>query len=198
MSEPIRTALLIVDVQNDFCEGGSLAVKGGGAVAAAVTAYISRDHGYHAIVATRDHHIDPGDHFSDNPDFVDSWPPHCVKGTPGVDFHPSLATDTLDAVFSKGEYSAAYSGFEGFDDSGAGLADWLRDRQINAVDIVGLTTDHCVVATALDAQESGFTTRVLLRYTAGVSPDTTKTAIARMTEAGIGVITGVSAADRPA
>jgi nicotinamidase-related amidase len=86
-----------------------------------------------------------------------------------VDFHPALATDTLDAVFSKGEYSAAYSGFEGFDDSGAGLADWLGDKQINAVDIVGLATDHCVVATALDAQASGFTTRVLLRYTAGVS-----------------------------
>jgi nicotinamidase/pyrazinamidase len=198
MSESMRTALLIIDVQNDFCEGGSLAVDGGAAVAAAITEYVSRDHGYHAVAATRDHHIDPGDHFSENPDFIDSWPPHCVVGTPGVEFHPDLAIDAADAIFSKGEYSAAYSGFEGADDAGVGLAEWLRDKEINAVDIVGLATDHCVRATALDAHAAGFTTRVLLRYAAGVSPETTAAAVSTMAEAGIGLISGASAADRPA
>jgi nicotinamidase/pyrazinamidase len=190
MSEPTRTALLIVDVQNDFCEGGSLAVDGGAAVAAAISEYVGHDHDYAAIAATRDHHIDPGDHFSDHPDFVDSWPPHCVVGTTGVEFHPALTIDVADAIFSKGEYSAAYSGFEGTDEAGVGLAEWLHDKKIDAVDVVGLTTDHCVRATALDALAEGFTTRVLLQYAAGVSADTTEAAISTMTEAGIALING--------
>jgi nicotinamidase/pyrazinamidase len=190
MSQPTRTALLIVDVQNDFCEGGSLAVDGGAAVAAAISEYVGHDHGYAAIAATRDHHIDPGDHFSDHPDFVDSWPPHCVVGTPGVEFHPNLTIDVADAIFSKGEYSAAYSGFEGTDEAGVGLAEWLRGKGINAVDVVGLTTDYCVRATALDALAAGFTTRVLLQYAAGVSADTTAAAVTTMTEAGITLIDG--------
>ncbi|ORM36350.1 nicotinamidase [Williamsia sp. 1135] len=185
--------MLIVDVQNDFCEGGSLAVSGGAAVAAAITAYTGRDHGYLAVAATRDHHIDPGDHFSETPDFVDSWPPHCVVGTPGVDFHPAFDAGIADEVFSKGEYSAAYSGFEGTSATGVALGDWLRERDINAVDIVGLATDHCVLATALDARKAGFTTRVLLEYSAGVSPETTGAAIATMTGAGVSVVSAVAA-----
>ncbi len=192
VTEHVRTALLVVDVQNDFCEGGSLAISGGAAVAAAVTGYTGRDHGYHTIAATRDHHIDPGDHFSDNPDYVDSWPRHCVVGTPGVEFHPDLDISVADAIFSKGEYSAAYSGFEGADANGISLADWLRDRQIGAVDIVGLATDHCVLATALDAAEAGLTTRVLLDYCAGVGRDTTAAAIAQMTDVGIALVSGVA------
>ena len=78
-----KKALIIVDVQNDFCEGGSLAVAGGAAVAAAVTAHMTTG-GYDHVVATRDHHIDPGAHFAEAPDFVDSWPRHCVVGTDGV------------------------------------------------------------------------------------------------------------------
>lgn len=193
MTEHIRTALLIVDVQNDFCEGGSLAVSGGAAVAAAITAYTGRDHGYLAVAATRDHHIDPGDHFSETPDFVDSWPRHCVVGTPGVDFHPAFDAAVADEVFSKGEYSAAYSGFEGASADGVALGDWLRERDINAVDVVGLATDHCVLATALDARAAGFTTRVLLEYSAGVSPETTGAAIATMTGAGVSVVSAVTA-----
>jgi nicotinamidase/pyrazinamidase len=192
VTEHIRTALLIVDVQNDFCEGGSLAVSGGAAVAAAITGYTSRDHGYVAIAATRDHHIDPGDHFSDNPDYVNSWPPHCVVGTSGIDFHPDLDITVADAIFSKGDYTAAYSGFEGLDADGVALVDWLHQRGINAVDIVGLTTDHCVLATALDARKAGFTTRVLLDYAAGVGRDTTAAAIAAMIDAEISLVSGVA------
>lgn len=192
MTDHIRTALLIVDVQNDFCEGGSLAVTGGAAVAAGITDYTGRDRGYVAIAATRDYHIDPGAHFSENPDYVDSWPPHCVVGTAGADFHPAFDAGVVDAVFSKGEYTAAYSGFEGADANGVTLLDWLRERQVDAVDVVGLTTDHCVLATALDAAAAGITTRVLLGYCAGVGRDTTAAAIVELTDAGITLVSGAA------
>ncbi|MDY6999752.1 MAG: isochorismatase family protein, partial [Actinomycetota bacterium] len=165
-----KTALIIVDVQNDFCEGGSLAVAGGAAVARGIHELLAGDHGYDHVVATQDFHIDPGGHFSDHPDFVDSWPPHCVVTTGGVDFHPDLDTAAVEAVFKKGHYTAAYSGFEGATDDGTGLADWLRAHGVQSVDVAGLATDHCVKATAADAVAAGFTTRVLLGLTAGVSP----------------------------
>ena len=119
------TALIVVDVQNDFCEGGSLAVAGGAAVAAAISDVLAHS-AYVAVVATRDYHIDPGAHFSTEPDFVDSWPPHCRVGTPGAEFHPGLDTTGIDEVFSKGEYSAAYSGFEGAASDGTTLTDLMR------------------------------------------------------------------------
>jgi nicotinamidase/pyrazinamidase len=184
-------ALIIVDVQNDFCEGGSLAVAGGAAVAAAVSerlAAISERPtagDWAHVVATKDFHIDPGAHFSDTPDFVDSWPRHCVVGTDGADFHPALATGRVEAVFHKGEYAAAYSGFEGHAEDGAGLAGWLRDRGVTAVDVVGIATDHCVRATALDAAAAGFATTVLLELTAGVSPVTTASALEQLRAAGV-------------
>ncbi|GGK05956.1 amidase [Pilimelia anulata] len=178
-------ALVIVDVQNDFCEGGSLAVAGGTAVAERLTALLAAEPGrWDHVVATRDHHIDPGDHFSETPDYVDSWPRHCVVGTPGVDLHPALATDRVEGVFDKGEYAAAYSGFEGEAD-GVGLAAWLRVRGVTAVDVVGIATDHCVRATALDAAAAGFATTVLLEHTAGVAPDTTERALAALRAAGV-------------
>ena len=124
-----RTALVVVDVQRDFCEGGSLAVAGGAAVAAAVAELLDGEHGYACVVATRDHHVDPGGHFSATPDYVDSWPPHCVVGTPGVELHDALAGRVFDAVFDKGEYAAAYSGFEGRGADGRGLAEFLRDAR---------------------------------------------------------------------
>src|SRR6476661_7354569 len=137
-------ALIVVDVQNDFCEGGSLAVAGGAAVAAAITEYVRTTAGDYAhVVATRDHHIDPGAHFAEHPDFVDTWPAHCVAGTAGAMFHPALDTDQIEAVFTKGEYAAAYSGFEG-NAGGVSLTAWLRMREVSDVDILGLTTDHCV------------------------------------------------------
>src|SRR5579875_3735080 len=146
-------ALLIVDVQNDFCEGGSLAVAGGARVAAAISAYLSSPEaaGYAHVAATQDHHVDPGAHFSDHPDYVDSWPPHCVAGTAGALFHPDLDTSRVEEVFRKGEHQAAYSGFEGVSPGGQALAGWLRERGVTSVDIAGIATDHCVKATALDA-----------------------------------------------
>ncbi|OBG14040.1 nicotinamidase [Mycolicibacterium celeriflavum] len=178
-------ALIIVDVQNDFCEGGSLAVTGGGDVARAISELLAGQTDYAHIVATKDFHVDPGDHFSDNPDFVTSWPRHCVVGSAGVDFHPQFRPDAVEAVFTKGEYSAAYSGFEGTDDDGTSLADWLRQRGVDEVDVVGLATDHCVKATAADAAANGFSTRVLLDLTAGVAPESTEQAVADLREAGV-------------
>jgi nicotinamidase/pyrazinamidase len=178
-------ALIVVDVQNDFCEGGSLAVAGGTAVAEAITAHVRSAAGQYAhVVATRDHHIDPGRHFAAAPDFLDTWPAHCVVGTDGVELHPALDREPIDAVFDKGEYAAAYSGFEGKSD-GDLLADWLRDRGVTDVDVVGIATDHCVRATALDAIGNGFATRVLLPLTAGVTEGTTDAAIAELTTAGV-------------
>lgn len=176
------TALIVVDVQNDFCEGGSLAVAGGAAVAAEISGLYA---GYDQVVATRDYHIDPGAHFSETPDFVDSWPVHCRAGTPGASFHPSLDVGGLQAVFSKGAHAAAYSGFEGAAPDGTTLADWLRAHDVSDVDVVGIATDHCVRATALDAAANGFRTRVLLDLTAGVAAATVDTALTRLRDAGV-------------
>ncbi len=178
-------ALLIVDVQNDFCEGGSLAVAGGAAIAAAITRYLAGHAAEYAhVIASRDYHIEPGSHFSASPDFAGTWPPHCVAGTPGAQFHPSFDTSQVDAVFSKGAYTAAYSAFEGTNENGQPLADWLREHGVDALDVVGIATDYCVRASALDAARLGLHTRVLLDLTAGVDPGTTQAAIAGMREAG--------------
>jgi nicotinamidase/pyrazinamidase len=179
-------ALLVVDVQNDFCEGGSLPVAGGGAVAAAISGHI-RAGGYDHVVATRDHHVDPGAHFAETPDYVDTWPAHCRAHTPGASFHPDLDVAGIEAVFDKGDYAAAYSGFEGAEPGGAALAEWLTARGVTAVDIVGIATDHCVRATALDAARAGFATTVLLDLCAGVAPGTTERALAELTAAGVTV-----------
>jgi nicotinamidase/pyrazinamidase len=183
----VTRALIIVDVQNDFCEGGSLAVGGGAGVAAGISTALREDAArarWAHVVATRDHHIDPGDHFGDPPDFVTSWPVHCVAGTAGADFHPELDTERVEAVFTKGEHAAAYSGFEGHDGS-IGLAAWLRMRDVDSVDVVGIATDHCVRATALDAAAAGFATTVLLDLTAGVAAGTVQGALAQMRDAGV-------------
>jgi nicotinamidase/pyrazinamidase len=182
----VTRALIIVDVQNDFCEGGSLAVAGGAAVAAGISLVLDRAAGrWNHVVATKDFHIDPGSHFRDHPDFVDTWPRHCVVGTGGADFHPELAQDRIEAVFVKGEHAAAYSGFEGHTSSGVGLADWLRERSVTEVEVVGIATDHCVRATALDAAAAGFDTTVLLDLTAGVAQDTTDRALQQFRDASV-------------
>lgn len=179
-------ALVVVDVQNDFCEGGSLPVTGGAALASALTEHVRRRRGeYAAVVATRDHHVDPGAHFSREPDFATSWPPHCVAGTLGAELHPAFDAAQVDAVFDKGEHQAAYSGFEGRTCGGVGLAEWLRERGITEVDVVGIASDYCVRASALDAVSAGLSTRVLTSLTAGVSPGTTERAWAELTAAGV-------------
>jgi nicotinamidase/pyrazinamidase len=181
----VSRALIIVDVQNDFCEGGSMGVNGGRDVAAGISALLREDGGrWDHIVATKDYHVDPGDHFGDPPDFVDSWPPHCRVGTPGAEFHPELDTDRIEAVFTKGEHSAAYSGFEGSAGS-ISLAAWLRMHDVDRVDIAGIATDHCVRATALDSADEGFDTTVLLDLTAGVARETTDRTLGQLRDKGV-------------
>jgi len=181
-------ALIVVDVQNDFCEGGSLAVAGGGEVARRIAELIGADHSYDHVVATRDHHVDPGEHFAERPDFVDSWPAHCIAHTEGAQHHPSLAEAPFAAIFDKGEYAAAYSGFEGISREGDTLAAWLRARGVEAVDVCGLATDYCVRATALDSARHGFTTSVLLDLTAAVAPASTDAVVAELAAAGVTVV----------
>ena len=187
-------ALIVVDVQNDFCEGGSLAVTGGADVAFRIGLLLHEwqeaepdERTYTHVVATRDHHVDPGSHFSASPDFDQSWPRHCVVGTDGVSFHPNLDPQPFDAIFDKGEYAAAYSGFEGKNHNDTGLADWLREHEVSGVDVCGIATDYCVRATALDAAKAGFDTTVLTDLTAGVAPATTQEALTELANAGVRV-----------
>lgn len=181
-------ALIIVDVQNDFCEGGSLGVVGGGAVAGAINNYLTVGGDYRYAVATQDFHIDPGAHFSDRPDYSLSWPTHCLAGSAGAEFHPSLEPSRIDAVFRKGAYAAAYSGFEGVDDTGKSLADWLWHHHVDQVDVVGIATDHCVRKTAEDAVREGLTTRVLLDLTVGVAEESTAAAVEALRTAGVALL----------
>ncbi|WP_405683856.1 isochorismatase family protein [Streptomyces sp. NBC_01387] len=185
--------LIVVDVQNDFCEGGSVPVAGGARIASAIADLVEQSAGrdYQYVVATRDHHIDPGSHFSENPNYRDSFPVHCVAGGEGSEFHPHFAPVVTDgkvqAVFFKGARSASKSGFEGADADGTSLADWLNSRGVKDVDVVGIATDHCVRATALDAVAAGFRARVRLDYSVGVAPHTTTAAVDDFRRAGIDV-----------
>ena len=206
-------ALIIVDVQNDFCEGGSLAVPGGAAVAGAISEYVEAHHNeFDHVLATQDWHIDPGAHFSDAPDFKESWPQHCVAGTKGAELHPDLDTEYIQAYFQKGQFSAAYSGFEGLlapedavptgerppgampgdaerfapDDDAIGLDDWLQSHDVEDVVVVGIATDYCVRATALDAVQAGYGVTVLRSLTAGIAEDL-EDAVAEMELGGVDV-----------
>ncbi|MDT5357230.1 MAG: nicotinamidase/pyrazinamidase [Mycobacterium sp.] len=181
-------ALIVVDVQKDFCEGGSLAVTGGAALAGAISAYLADGADYRHVVATQDFHIDPGDHFSEHPDYISSWPPHCRAGSTGAEFHPDLDSGRFEAVFRKGAYDAGYSGFGGVDDSGTPLADWLRQHDVDQVDVVGIATDHCVRRTAEDAMKEGLATRVLVDLTAGVGEASTDAAIEALRATGVAIV----------
>jgi nicotinamidase/pyrazinamidase len=182
----VSRAVIVVDVQNDFCEGGCLAVAGGADVARGISRYLRTAPADH-VVATRDHHISPAGHFSDHPDFVDTWPAHCVVGTGGDGLHPDLDTGPIEAIFDKGEYRAAYSGFEGLAD-GVPLREWLAGHGVEDVEIVGIATDHCVRATAVDAVANGLRTTVRLDLTAGVAAATVENALAQMRAAGVTLV----------
>ncbi|WJY68660.1 nicotinamidase [Corynebacterium auris] len=183
----MKTALLIVDVQNDFCPGGALATDRGDEVAAKIAELIStpdsRSREYSHILATQDWHIDPGSHFSDSPDFQDSWPVHCVADSHGAEIKGTIDTSLIDVFFRKGEYSAAYSGFEASAE-GVGLADWLRRHDVDSLDVCGIATDHCVRATVLDAVREGFTVRVLRNMCSPVDDHNGVRALEEMAEAG--------------
>ena len=182
----MRRALLIVDVQPTFCEGGALAVAGGTDVALRIARYAA-DHrdAYDPLATSQDWHIDPGDHFSATPDFVDTWPPHGVAGTADADLHPALADLHADVAVKKGHYSAAYSAFEGIDDAGTPLMDLLRAAHIDAVDVVGIAESHCVCASALDALSGGFAVRCFTDLTVPVSAELGAAARKRMAETGV-------------
>ena len=185
-----RSALLVVDVQPTFCEGGALPVEGGDAVAAGVAALLADDHGYDLVVTTQDWHIDPGDHFSDEPDFVETWPPHGVAGTAEAELHPALkpVIDEIDAKVRKGMHAAAYSGFEGVDDDGRSLNEVLAAVGVTEVDVVGLAFDHCVRATAVDAAANGYATTVIETLSASVAPETEAAARNQLADVGIDII----------
>ena len=183
-------ALFIIDVQNDFTEGGALGVAGGEAVAAGITDYLAthRDD-YSLVVASRDWHSaenDNGGHFAVDaePDFTTTWPPHCVAGTPGAEYHAALDTSQVDVHIRKGQGVPAYSIYEGTDDEGASISDVLTSRGITDVDVVGIATDHCVRASALDALEHGQHVRVLTDLVVGVAPETSEAALAELGHAG--------------
>lgn len=209
-------ALIIVDVQNDFCEGGTLPVDGGAELAGEISEYVDAHHGqFDHIVATQDWHVDPGGHFSEDPDFVDSWPPHCVAGTRGAELHPDLDPEYIQAYFRKGQFTAAYSGFEGVlapddavptgdrtpgsmplgspaaeasaaDEDAIGLDDWLQSHDVEDVVVVGIATDYCVKATALDAVQAGYSVTVLRGLTVGIAEDLDD-AVAEMELGGVDV-----------
>jgi nicotinamidase/pyrazinamidase len=179
--------LIVADPQRDFCEGGSLGVAGGAAAVSRIDKLLNSDHGYTYVVATRDHHINPGTHFSDEPDFVDSWPPHCVVGSPGAEFHDELTFRDFATVIYKGHYEPAYSAFEGVTDDGETLSAWLHARGVDQVDVCGIATDYCVHATALDAAREGFKTTVLLDLTAAVDPHRVEEISAELVKAGVTV-----------
>jgi nicotinamidase/pyrazinamidase len=182
-------ALIVVDVQNDFTEGGALAVTGGARVAQAVTEHLRRSGGrYDLVVASRDWHAADGDnggHFSTEPDWVDSWPVHCVAGTPGADYHPALDSTLVDVHVTKGTGSPAYSVFEGVTGDGSSAAEALASRGVDEVDVVGLATDHCVRASALDAARSGLRVRVLTDLVAGVGAESSAAALDELRAAGV-------------
>lgn len=185
-------ALFIIDVQNDFTEGGALGVEGGAAVAAGISALLDQNHGrWDYVFASRDWHDgdnDNGGHFSDSPDFVDSWPTHCVSGTSGADYHPSLDTGWIDVHVLKGQGAPAYSIFDGIIGSGATTAEEIARLDVSEVDIVGIATDYCVRASALDAVAAGLTTRVLVDLVAGVAPSSSAAALDEMADAGVEIV----------
>lgn len=187
-------ALVVVDVQPTFCEGGALAVAGGDAVAARVAAYaVAHRKDYRLVVTTQDWHIDPGSHFSAAPDFIDTWPPHGIAGTAEAELHPALAGLQPDVCVKKGQYAAAYSGFEGITDDGADLDQILTDAGIEALDVVGLAESHCVKDTALDGLRHGYAVRVLTDLTEPVSPEQGETARAALSAAGVELVASGSA-----
>lgn len=186
-------ALLVIDVQNDFCEGGALAVEGGAAVAAKISSFLETA-SYDLVVASRDwHDADNSNsgHFAEvgtEPNYTTTWPIHCVADTAGASYHPHLSTDKIDVDIYKGQGQNGYSIFEGVTDTGQSFTDLLAHHSVQEVDVVGIATDHCVLASATDAKKHGLRVRVISSLTAGVSSETTEAAIDRMIDDGIEVL----------
>lgn len=187
-------ALFIIDVQNDFTEGGALGVDGGAAVAAGITDYLrANPDRYDVVIASRDWHDadnSNGGHFAMDaaPNFVDTWPVHCVAGTPGAEYHPALDTSLVNEHVRKGQGVPAYSIFEGTTDDDETLPALLARLGVDTIDVVGIATDYCVLASALDAAGSGREVSVLTELVAGVAPESSTAALATMAESGITLV----------
>jgi nicotinamidase/pyrazinamidase len=185
-------ALLVVDVQNDFCEGGSLAVAGGAAVATKISQFLKSSN-YDLVVASRDWHDSDNNnsgHFADSgtePNYKTSWPIHCVANSKGANYHPNLELDLIQEHVFKGQGAHGYSAFEGVTEAGGTLADLLSQNRIDQLDVVGIATDHCVLASALDAKKLGLNVRVISSLTAGVSAESTERAIDSLIDNGVEV-----------
>ncbi|TAL45973.1 MAG: isochorismatase family protein [Salinibacterium sp.] len=194
----MATALFIIDVQNDFTEGGALGVTGGAGVAAGVTRLL-REHPerYDVVFASRDWHDahnDNGGHFaSAEPNFVDTWPVHCVAGTEGAAYHPDLDTSLIDIHVRKGQGKPAYSIFDGIADTGESVENALDRLGVDAIDVVGIATDYCVLASALGALDAGREVRVLTDLIAGVAPDSSAAALDRLRGAGADLVSSEAA-----
>jgi len=174
-------ALIVVDMQNDFCQGGALPAPGGEQAVHALNKLVTR---FDTVAYSRDWH--PQDHcsFSDTPEFRDkSWPVHCVQHTPGAEFHGDLIVPLDAQIFSKGTDpdKEAYDAFQAEED----LAAFLRDRQVRRVFVGGLATDYCVKSTALSALREGFETWLVEDGCRGVAPESTAAAFEEMQQAGI-------------
>jgi nicotinamidase/pyrazinamidase len=188
----VTSALFIIDVQNDFTEGGALGVEGGAAVAAGIARLLAANPDrYDYVFASRDWHDgdnDNGGHFAAAPDYVDSWPVHCVAGTPGAEYHPALDTSVVDVHVRKGQGRPAYSIFEGVTEGGEPVPAALERLGVTEVDVAGIATDYCVLASALDALESGRSVRVLTDLVAGVAPESSAAALEKLDAAGVRIV----------
>jgi nicotinamidase/pyrazinamidase len=187
-------ALFVIDVQNDFCEGGALACQGGAQVAANITTYLkSSKSDYDFVIASRDWHTPNslnGGHFptqGNEPDFVNTWPLHCIAGESGAEYHPNLDASLIDIHIKKGQGKPGYSIFDGITDTGEKLQELIQRLGITEVDVVGIATDYCVRASALDANNFGLQVRVITSLTAGVSAASTEAAIDELVDAGVRV-----------
>jgi nicotinamidase/pyrazinamidase len=184
--------LLIVDVQNDFCEGGALGVEGGQAVAAGISAWLrNHAHDYAVILASRDWHNGDDDnqgHFAADgaePDYVSTWPVHCVAGTPGADYHPDLELGAVTHHITKGQGKPAYSLFEGIGEDGQSATGILSHAGVGSLDVVGIATDYCVRSSALDAKKAGFEVRVLTDLVAAVAESSGTATLRELSQAGV-------------
>ena len=191
-------ALFIVDVQNDFTEGGALGVDGGDAVAQGVSQYlVTHAEEYTVIVASRDWHDGSGDnggHFAaGEPDFVDTWPVHCVAGTEGAEYDPGLDVSAVTHHVKKGQGKPAYSLFEGTTDDGKTVSQLLDEHGVVEVDVTGIATDYCVRASALDAIEHGRHVRILTDLVAGVATESSESALAELAHAGAELVSSDAA-----
>lgn len=183
------SALVIVDVQNDFCEGGALPVSGGNAVAEAIADFVETSgHNYNLILFTADWHTSPpssnGAPVPDSPDFIDPWPAHCIKNTRGAAFHDAIGRipKYREDIFRKSQEHANYSGLHGINSNGDTLAEVLKFSEIKHVDIVGIAGEFCIKYTALDCVAEGFVVSVLPRMVASIGGAATTAAVVQIIE----------------